>query len=261
LTFDVVDDSIPAIVKTNLFLTQLATTNVPSLIGRLALRLDDVHQPAITADVILNLGFTGGGDDLVIVIADDGMARLSNPSPLDLLLTRATFTGSGFTTQPINQQLASAATTTLALPDDARDVLVDRTLAVPLRVGADQMGRYLTITTTSVQQVHVVLGFNVSGQLTPLGIAKVVVTTSVDNAPTITVPTITLTPQHEVDNTAVAEIPAAFALQGMVATLSLAISYVDQTRPPIITTVSHDFLEQPIATITADQLDLPSPTN
>ena len=60
LAWDVVDGDLPAVAAANQLLEQFADPHAQTLVGRIAVKLDDAHQPPVQADLILDVGVTSG---------------------------------------------------------------------------------------------------------------------------------------------------------------------------------------------------------
>jgi len=252
LSLDIADDDLPAVVKANLFLEQLMAPTTPTLVGRLAVRLDDAHTPVVTADMVLNLHSTAGSDEVTIAVDETGVASVTNASPLDLeIVTSTAHTKNGFTTAAVHQTLAAGTAVPLTLPPDLDQVLVDCSLALPDPLPEGAIADYVTISTENVQRIHHAIGFNATGQLAP-AISKVSIAMTLDDAPDVALPTIELTPEHPIDNTAV-EVPVAFAITGLATTLALTVTHTDGS-PQFTGSLTHDFLAHPILTLTREQL-------
>jgi len=251
LTMDVVDDDLPAVVKVNLLLAQLLATT-PSLVGRLAVRLDDAHENTVTADVVLNLRVTSGTDDVVIVLDGAGRTTAVNTSPLPIRLISATGrSAAGITTVPLDIELPIAASALLPVPLDFQQVVVDRTLAIADPLPAGGLAKLVSIRAVTVAQVHHAIGFNAAGQITP-DVGAVSITVALRDAPEVPVPTINLSAEHPIENTAV-EVAVAFAVVGLVATVALSLSPTDGSAP-YQRSMEHDFSAHPILTLTHDLL-------
>jgi len=75
---------------------------------------------------------------------------------------------------------------------------------------------------------------------------------ALDRAPEVPVPTVALSPDHPIDNTAV-EVPVQLALEGLATTLALTITPVGG-GPTYQRAMTHDFLSHPILVLTHDDL-------
>lgn len=255
VTADVVDGQLPAVAVANLLLRQFADPRTQSLVGRIALRLDDAHVPPVAADVILNLAVTAPGDDVATVLTPGGDAMLSNQSALALLVSTVTTDGGGgLVTSASQERLPANGTCVIDLPDGADQLLASCTLDLPTPSAGSpgpQPTDYVTVTVENVQRIHHPLGFNAAGQF-GTDIASVLVQIALDKAPDVPVPTIALSPGHPIDNTAV-EVPVQFALEGLAATVALTVTPVGG-GPAYDRSLEHDFLDGPILVLTHQDL-------
>lgn len=253
LNLAITDDAEPAIVKTNLILSQLAPQSTSPLLGRICLRLDDAYQPPVLADVILDLNTTSGSGELATAMESAGNWTVCNRTALALRTTRCTtHTPAGLNTAPYDTTLAPGQTAPLSVPADTDQVLIDCMLALPTPVTTKVISDYLTIRAESVQQVHHALAVNATGlQFATLGITTLDIAIMLHDAPAIPVPTLTLNSEHTVDNTAV-DIPVVFMVTGLTATLTITVTGGDPAKVAAHTTVTHDFIKQPIFVLTQD---------
>jgi hypothetical protein len=253
LNLAITDDAQPAIVKTNLILSQLAPRGTAPLLGRICLRLDDVYQPPVLADAILDLNTTSGSGELATAMVSPGNWTVRNCTALALRTTRCTtHTPAGLSTAPYDTTLAPGQTAPLTVPADADQVLIDCALALPTPVTTKVISGYLAVKAESVQQVHHALAVNATGlQFATLGITAMDIAITLNDAPALSVPTLTLDSEHTVDNTAV-DIPVVFMVTGLAATLTITVTGGDPAKVAAHTTVTHDFIKQPIFVLTQD---------
>lgn len=247
----IADDDVPAVVKANLLLAQLSAPTA-TLLGRIAVRLDDAYEQTVMSDVVLSLRHTTGSDDVTLVVdTESGAVGLANASPLDLTVREVTsHAASGFTSAALDEPLPAAGALALDLPDGSDAAYVECDLTLPDSLPPGQLTRYVAIHAETVQQVHHVLGFNAAGQLD--GIASVSITLVVDALPDLVVPTIVLSADHPVDTTAV-EVPVAGALTGLPCTLALTVVPVGGGAPVQLSR-THEFGEHPVMVLTRDEL-------
>ncbi|MDT0452066.1 hypothetical protein [Streptomyces hesseae] len=253
LNLSVTDDAQPAIVKTNLLLRQLAPQGTAPLLGRIAVRLDDFHQPPVLTDAILDLRTTSGSGELTLTMLGPGSWTVRNASGQALRTTRCTtHTPAGPAVTPYEATLSPGQTAPVSVAADTDQVLLDCTLALPDPITSQVINNYIAINAESVQQVHHWLSVNATGvPFADLGINAMEIAVALHDAPSISVPVLTLNPQHMVDSTAV-DIPSVFTLTGLAATLTLTVTGGDPARVAAQSTVEHDFVENPIFVLTPD---------
>lgn len=251
VTADVVDDDLPSVVKVNMLLAQLEASVVSSLTGRLALQLDDAHEP-VHADMVLNLRTTAASDDIAIVLEEQG-AAVSNRGPHEVVLTRqTTHAEAGYVSEVLNLHVAAGTSVALTVPPGTDEVLLDRTLALPEDVPAADMDLYVRMTVTNVQSVHHVLGVNAIGQLAGLGLTKLVVTIALRGVNSGTaLPEITLTPSHELEQVTV-QVPIASVLKGL--TADVVLTGETGQEAAWSRQLLHDFLTTPLLVLTDAEL-------
>ena len=256
LAWDVVDGDLPAVAAANLLLEQFADPHAQTLVGRIAVKLDDAHQPPVQADLILDVGVTSGSEDVAIVLTPGGDAELSNQTDLPLVVRRqTTHTAAGFTTTESGAKLAAKGRCVLDLPDGVDQVLVDCTLDLPDDGTVLRAEDYVEVTVENVARIHHPMGINAAGQFGD-DVAMVSIQMALDRAPEVPVPTVALSPDHPIDNTAV-EVPVQLALEGLATTLALTITPTGGGRP-YDRALTHDFLAHPILTLTHADLTPPA---
>lgn len=256
VAWDVVDGDLPAVAAANLLLQQFADPHAQTLVGRIAVRLDDAHQLPVQADVVLNVGVTAGSDDVAIVLGADGDAQLSNQTDHDLVVLHETLHGAGgFTAGTTGTRLPAKGSCVLDLPDGTDQVLVGCGLALPADGSALRAEDYVEVTVQDVARIHHPLGINAAGQF-GTDIAMVSIQMALDRAPEVPVPTIALSPDHPIDNTAV-EVPVQLALEGLATTLALTVTPTGG-GPTYQRALTHDFLSHPILVLTHPDLTPPA---
>jgi hypothetical protein len=253
---DILDDTMPAIVKVNAFLKQLAATGPAPLFGRLPVRLDDAHTPPVEANLVLDLHTTGGDQELIIDNTQPGTVSMRNVAPYDVRLANYTSqTAEGFLTAPLDQVLAAGATTTLTLPSGAQVLTVHRGLSLPDPTPPAVLANYVTFRTTDVQRVHHLLGVNATSVLAGSpddAVTALSVTITLTSAPDVVVPALALDPQRPVDRANV-DIPVQSAFTGLDATVTIAVTRGAGAQPQQVS-LTHDFFSSPILVLTAAQL-------
>ena len=256
LAWDVVDGDLPAVAAANLLLKQFADPHAQTLVGRIAVKLDDAHQPPVQADLILDVGVTSGSEDVAIVLTPGGDAELSNQTDLPLVVRRQTIhTTAGFITTESGAKVAAKGRCVLDLPDGVDQVLVGCTLDLPDDGTLLRAEDYVEVTVENVARIHHPMGLNAAGQFGD-DVAMVSIQMALDRAPEVPVPTVALSPDHPIDNTAV-EVPVQLALEGLSTTLALTITPTGGGRP-YDRALTHDFLAHPILTLTHEDLTPPA---
>jgi hypothetical protein len=159
---------------------------------------------------------------------------------------------------PLNQPLGHDQSTALTIAAGTEQLVIDRALLLPSPMTPGALGQYVTVTAVDVQQVHHVLGVDASGvDFALLGITAIGVQVSLDAAPEISVPALTLTASRPIDSTAV-EIPVSFALTGLAATVTITVTGGDPGQVAPQSVRHQDFIAEPILELS--RLDLaPSP--
>ncbi|GAB4009037.1 hypothetical protein [Nocardioides ultimimeridianus] len=254
LVADIVDDDVPAVEKVDLVLSQLADVSTTSLVGSLAVRLDEGHEGPVTSAVKLSLDVTAGDGDISLVVAQDGGVRLANLSPHPLTITSLTVRTAG-------QIVASAPGAALAVggawdvPAAAGADLVVAACRLDLGPGPVTAHGYVDVHAETTTVVHHVLGFNAAGQLAP-DLAAVRIQASVAGLPDLQLPAVTLTPDHQVDSIT-ADLPVLFAVSGMAA--DLAVTVTPAQGAPYDVHLVHDFTAHPTLNLVRSDLAPPQP--
>jgi hypothetical protein len=239
----------PAMVNVNLFLHQLAGAVAP-LAGTVAVRVDDLYPTPIETAFVLDLSRTAGSDDISISLpADPTSVTVLNACALDLKLGDAAVVSSaGVDVIPLNNEVlpARAATNVTGVTANSA-VLVDAQLALaqPLQRGA--VFNYLTLDTQTVQSVQHVLNYDAAFDFAAASITQIDVAAAFTNYPQIVVSSLTLTATHPVDFVHVI-VPIDVILTSLAATVTITIT--PTSGPKRSATVDHDFLDDPVLTIT-----------
>jgi hypothetical protein len=241
-----------------MLLQELSTSTTTALFGSLPIRLDDAYHVSVSANLFLNLHTTSGSDDIAVDAQNPGAPSVRNLAPFDLHLTHyAASTPTGLTIVPVEQTLASGRATTLQPPAGAGELLIDRRLALLDPLPASDLIRYVRVNAEAVPYIHHHLSINATGvpwspPSTP-PITKIEAQISLQQAPAIAVPTITLTAGQPVDGVAL-DIPVTSAVTGLLATVSLAVTGGDPTKVAPHETLTHDFVHEPILVLTGTEL-------
>jgi hypothetical protein len=250
------DRATPAITNVNLFLDQLMTRVSTPVFGTVAVRLDDLYPQPVQTTVLLNLRATADADDVAVTISDGAppTAVVTNHAPFDLQLLRsAVLAQSVLAVSSLGGTILASGQTAI-LPGDvtgAVAVLVDRTLALPTPLPKAALFGYVRFHTQTVQQVQHPLTVDANAvNLASAGITQLDIHFAVTNLPALTVPAITLTPAHAVDFVHVL-IPVDAVLTGLTTSVTILVSTASGQRQ---VTITHDFLEDPILTLTSAQL-------
>jgi hypothetical protein len=252
LAIDITDtDTTPAVVNVNLFLTQL-TTPSPALFGQIGVRLDDLYTPVVQTTVILNLSTTSGTDDISVALAGNPLqVTATNRAPFDLRLSAfANITVAAITEIDINLTLPSTQSSPLPGGDLAASaVVVRRSIPVAEPFPKPELFRYLAVHTEDVQTIQHPLIVNA----TPVDfgsaqIAQVDIQFTLSDFPAIPVNSLTLTPQHRVDQVNVV-IPVTVAVGGLNTTLTATVTGTDGSQRQVDFT--NDFIANPIYVISA----------
>ncbi len=255
---DIQDDAIPAVVKVNAFLKQLSASGPAPLVGRLAVRLDDAYPSPVQTNVILDLHTTGGDQELVVQSTGPGSATVQNVAPYDLRLEQYTSrTAASFMTVPLDQALPGGETITLSAAADAEILAVHRSLSLPDPMPPALLADYVTFRTSDVQRVHHLLGVNatsVLGGTAPGKPSGLSIEITLDGAPDVDIPTLTLDAGRPVDKATV-DIPVQSAFTGLAATVSIAVLR-EGVPEPIHVSLTHDFFSSPIFVVTPAVLGL-----
>lgn len=253
---DVTDDELPSVAMVNAFLEQLAATGPPPLVGRLPVRLDDAFEPAVFADVVLDLRSTAGGAELALRAGTaDTPPSVENVAPYDVRVTGCTVRAADGTLTPtaVDVAIAGGQSASLAAAAGADVVTVVATLDLPDDVPPALMEDVVAFRTTDVQAVHHLLGVNATGVLGAAGtVTALTVTITLDDLPAVAVPALALARDRPVDRASI-DIPVQRAFGGLAATVTLAVTR-DAATPPASVTLRHDFVAAPILVLTADQL-------
>ena len=256
LAWDVVDGDLPAVAAATLLLEQFADPRAQTLVGRIAVKHDDAHEPPVQADLVLDVGVTAGSGDVAIVLTPGGDAELSNQTDLPLVVRhQTTHTAAGFATTESGARIPAKGRCVLDLPDGVDQVLVGCTLDLPDDGTVLRAEDYVEVTVENVARIHHPMGINAAGQFGD-DVAMVSVQMALDRSPDVPVPTLALSPDHPIDNTAV-EVPVQLALEGLVTTLALTITPTGGGRP-YDRALTHDFLAHPILTLTHEDLVPPT---
>jgi hypothetical protein len=249
---DIVDDSMPAVVKVNAFLKELSAAGPPPLVGQLAIRLDDAHTTPVMTSLILDLHTTGGDQELAVDTTQPHAISVHNLAPYDVQLTNYTsHTPQGFLTTPLDQVLTGGATATITVPDGEQVLTVHRGLSLPDPMPPALLSHYVTFRTTDVQRIHHLLGVNATAVL-GASVTALSVTITLRDAPEVLVPTLALDPTRPVDRATV-DIPVQSALTGLDAAVTVAATFGAGAEPRQIS-LTHDFLSSPILVLTPAQL-------
>jgi hypothetical protein len=246
----------PAITIANLFLNQLTINISTPIFGSVAVRLDDEYTPPVQTSVLLNLRATAGSDDLAIAVTTDAppAAVATNQSPFDLQLLRSAVLGQhALTVSPLGG-VTLASGQTASLPGDVTSavaVLVARTLALPAPLPKAGVFDYVSFHTATIQEVQHTLAVDATVvSFDPAKVTELDVSFSIATMPGVVVPSITLTQGHRVDFVHVT-VPINSLFSGLTTTVAITVIAASGQHQVSLT---HDFLDDPIFTISDAQL-------
>jgi hypothetical protein len=248
VSVDIADDhATPAISSVNLFLAELAASGQPPLSANLAVRLDDLFPQPVQTPATLNLHRTTESDDLTVAITPGSPPTATNRGPVDLILHRAAVLPE-LTVTSLGDKVLGAGQT-VSLPVDAAGALsvaVARSLSIPTPIPKPTVLALVTFHTQTVQQVQHPLTVQAALSFTAAAVTSIDVVFQLTEAPTLTVPTLTLTAAHTIDFVHVL-VPVDAAVTGLDTTVTLTLNGLNGSRP---VTLHHDFVDEPILTIT-----------
>jgi hypothetical protein len=248
VSIDIADDNTtPALTSVNQFLAELCAAGPPPLSANLAVRLDDHFPQPVQSPGPLNLHRTAESDDLTVTVTPGSPPAATNRGPLDLVLHQAAALPQ-LTVKNLGDQVLRAGQT-VALPPvaaAATSVVVSRSLAVPTPVPKQTVRTLVTFRTQTVQQVQHPLTVQAAFDFAAAGATSLEVAFRLTSAPALPVPDLTLTAAHPIDFVHVL-IPVDSAVVGLDTAVTLTITGSSGTRA---VTVHHDFIDDPILTIT-----------
>lgn len=258
LSVDIGDAAgVPAITATNLFLGELTGPGTPALFGQIGVRLDDIYTPPVTAGVVLSLRKTAASDDVAISVGGTPPAvTATNQAPFALHLGHAAGQDAGgFAVTPFDQVIDPAASVALPLrdPTTTTSAVVQRSLSLPPSFPAGSLAQYVDIHTETIQEVQHALIVNATAiDFATAGLGELDVAISIDALPSLTVPSIVLTPSHRYDSATV-QIPVGTVITGLAATLTISVIATDTAQNRQVE-VHNDFLASPVCILQVSSL-------
>ncbi len=258
VTVVVRDDGVakPAVADANLFILQLCSATGAAPVGVLNVRLDTGDTAPVACALLLDFVTTTGTDDLVATIdAANKVATLRNQSPLDLTVSRvAVATGTELVDGPGPQTLAAGASLSLPITGDpaSTTLVAEAQLALSLP-GPAMVAKLLNLSVVDVAETQFVIAADASA-VDFARVQSIAITVTFAALPTMIPPQLALSHALMADTTHIV-VPIEDAIFALVASVQLAITFVDGFGSPRSGAASTDFVQQPVFVITQTLID------